>query len=67
MMKELRAEINARFDTMDARLRAVEHGMAKLEGLREAIAVRGGQWLRRHGSRRRGEMDGTRLVLMVVV
>ena len=44
MIKEFRMEVNARFEAMDLRLRAVEHGMAKLEGLleglREAITVR---------------------------
>lgn len=41
---ELRANIDKRLDGLDGRLRAVEHGMAKLEGLleglREAIAGR---------------------------
>ena len=40
----LRADMNRRLDDLDSRLRAVEHGQAKLEGLleglREAIAGR---------------------------
>ena len=40
----LRADMDKRLDDLDSRLRAVEHGQAKLEGLleglREAIAGR---------------------------
>ena len=40
----LRTDMNRRLDDLDSRLRAVEHGQAKLEGLleglREAIAGR---------------------------
>ena len=43
-IKDLRADFGKRIDDLDGCLRAVEHGMAKLEGLleglREAIAGR---------------------------
>ena len=46
-IKELRREMGERLERLDkriddlaGRLRAVEHGLAKLEGLREAIAGR---------------------------
>ena len=44
-MRRLEDRVNGRFDRLEARLAAVEHGQAKLEGLleglREAIAGRG--------------------------
>ena len=36
----LRAGMDKRLYDLDSRLRAVEHGQAKLEGLREAVAGR---------------------------
>ena len=43
-LKDLRGDLTTRIDRIDARLTAVEHGQAKLEGLleglREAIAGR---------------------------
>lgn len=36
----LRQEVGNRFDRLETRLAAVEHGQAKLEGLREAITGR---------------------------
>ena len=38
--KMLGDRLDKRMDDLDGRLRAVEHGQAKLEGLREAIAGR---------------------------